>query len=159
MKVQDAANILGISGEVTPEIAKLAYRRASMKFHPDRNPAGLVMMQAVNAAYDTLREYVGEVGAANGFDEKLNDAINAIVTCVGVVIEVCGNWVWLSGDTKAHKEIIKAAGFKWACKKTMWYFRPEEWKSTSRRNTDMDDIRTTHGSVSVKTKASPSLAY
>jgi len=69
MNVQDAANILGISGEINPEIAKIAYRRASMKFHPDRNPAGLEMMQAVNAAYEVLREYCGKVNVANGYDD------------------------------------------------------------------------------------------
>lgn len=152
MKIQDAANILGITGEITPEIAKIAFRRASMKFHPDRNPAGLVMMQAINAAYDTLREYNGNVDSvANGYDEKLNDAINSIINCNGLIIEVCGNWIWLTGDTKTHKETLKTAGFKWAAKKGMWYFRPEEWKSSSRANTPMDDIRTTHGSMSIKT--------
>lgn len=157
MNVHDAANILGISGEITPEIAKDAYRRASMKFHPDRNPAGLEMMQAINAAYNVLRDYTGKVEVANGYDDALNDAINAVITCPGINIEICGNWVWLSGDTKTYKEIIKAAGYKWASKKLMWYFRPEEWSSSCRRNTSIDEIRSTHGSTKVQPKYSQTI--
>lgn len=152
MNIQDAANLLSISGEITPGIVKAAYRRAAMKYHPDRNPAGLMMMQAINAAYDVLREYEGVANEANGYDEMLSDAINAVASCPGIIIEVCGNWVWLSGDTKTHKEIIKEAGFKWAPKKVMWYFRPEEWRSSNRNNTSMDEIRESYGSLKVPTK-------
>jgi len=41
MKISDAANILSLSGDITTELVKTAYRRASAKYHPDRNPAGL----------------------------------------------------------------------------------------------------------------------
>ena len=40
MKIQDAAKILNVSGHVTPKDIKAAYRKAAMKYHPDRNPAG-----------------------------------------------------------------------------------------------------------------------
>jgi len=93
-----------------------------------------------------------QVNIANGYDDTLNNAINAVVTCKGINIEVCGNWVWLSGDTKPHRDAIKAAGFKWASKKLMWYFRPEEWSSSNRKNTSIDDIREAHGSIKVQTK-------
>lgn len=47
MKLTEAASILGVSGNVNPEIIKRAYREACAKYHPDRNPAGLEMMKAV----------------------------------------------------------------------------------------------------------------
>jgi len=159
MNNQDAANILNIVGEVNPEITKLAYRRASMKFHPDRNPAGLVMMQTINAAYETLKDFFGQCdNELTGYDDLLNDAINAIINCEGLIIEVCGNWVWLTGETLKHKNFIKEAKFKWASQKKMWYFRPEEWKSSNRQNNSMDDIRITHGSISIKTKPMQEIA-
>jgi len=152
MNIQDAANLLDISGEVTPEIAKQAYRRAAMKYHPDRNPAGLAMMQAINAAYKLLSDYTGTVNQANDYGDLLNDAINSIVTCAGIVIEVCGNWVWVSGDTKTHKEILKTAGFKYASVKKMWYFRPDEWRSSNRQVNTIDEIRETYGTQKVQPK-------
>ena len=155
MKITDACNLLGLTGDITPELTKAAYRRASMKFHPDRNPAGLEMMKAINSAYDTLREYEGSNATVDAYPEAMNDAITAVVHLEGVVIEVCGNWVWLSGDTRTHKDDIKAAGFKWATKKQMWFFRPDDYKSASRINMAMSDIRVNHGSqiVSNKTRA------
>ena len=55
MTPYDAAKILGLSGEITPEIAKKAHRTACKKYHPDINAAGEEMMKLVNEAYDVLR--------------------------------------------------------------------------------------------------------
>jgi curved DNA-binding protein CbpA len=135
----------------------LAYKKAVLKYHPDRNPAGLEMMKSVNVAYDFLTEidYDGSVDPIKAevnahFGEELNTAINAVVDLEGVIIEVCGSWVWLSGDTRPHKDAIKAAGFWWASKKSMWYFRPQDYKSSNRGSWDMDKIRDEYGSSEVK---------
>ena len=62
MKLQDALNVLGLTGsDITLEQAKAAYRRASQKYHPDRNPGGLPMMQAVNAAWQACKGWIGIV--------------------------------------------------------------------------------------------------
>jgi hypothetical protein len=157
MKKSDAMNIFGLT-VLTAESLKKAYRTACAKYHPDRNPAGLEMMKAVNVAYDTLKGLPDDTDKTDGtgdsffFGDKLNDAINAALAMEGVNIEVCGNWVWLSGNTKPHKDAIKAAGFWWASKKSMWYFRPAEWKSSSRGTWDIEKIRDTHGSVNVARK-------
>jgi DnaJ-class molecular chaperone len=50
MKLEDAAKILNLSGDVTPETIKAAYRRASSKYHPDKG-GSVEMMQTVNQAY------------------------------------------------------------------------------------------------------------
>lgn len=152
MKIQDAANLLEISGQITPDIVKAHYRRAAMKYHPDRNPAGLLMMQAVNAAYELLKNHEGMAEAEhNAYGEHLNEAINAVIHLHGIIIEVCGNWVWLSGETKQHKDIIKEAGYKWASVKRMWNYRPDEWKSANRKEKNIDEIRTLYGSQRIST--------
>ena len=63
MKISDAAHILGLTGEITAEIVKKAYRAAAQKYHPDRNPAGLEMMKLVNAAFDVLKNWAGNLEA------------------------------------------------------------------------------------------------
>ena len=150
MKKNDAAKILGIEGSITPEIVATAYKRAAMKFHPDRNPAGLEMMKAINEARDTLKDFTGdtEQGPSN-YAAELNDALNIAVELYGCKIEVCGSWVYVTGDTRAHKDTLKEAGFRWASKKLAWYFRPDDWKSANRGRWSMDRIRDTHGSVNV----------
>jgi hypothetical protein len=154
MNVQDASNLLNLQGDITPELVKAAYRKACMLYHPDRNPSGLVMMQAINSAYELLKNYTGRVKeTSSGYDAKLNDAINSVIHCTDLILEVCGNWLWISGNTKVHKDLLKASGFKWSPKKCMWYFRPEEWKSFNRGNHSIDEIRTTHGSFKIPTKS------
>ena len=152
MKHTDAAQILGLSGEITPEDVKRAYRQAAMTYHPDRNPAGAEMMKVINAAYDVLRDYTGEIDPetetdGTSYPEALNDALNAIIALDGLEIEVCGAWVWVGGNTRTHRQPLKAAGFFYASKKQRWYFRPENWRSSSRGQYSMDDIRDKYGSA------------
>jgi len=80
--------------------------------------------------------------------EALNDALTAIISLAGLIIEICGAWVWVTGDTYKHKAILKDNGFKYASKKKAWHFRPENWKSSSRGQASMDEIRGKYGSTS-----------
>ena len=166
MNIKDALSILGLMATANQEAIKTAYRKACIKYHPDKNPAGLEMMKAVNVAYQFLQEigYNGEEKPINeevnsNFGEELNAAINAVVGLVGINIEVCGAWVWLTGNTRLHKEIIKAAGFWWAKKKQAWYFRPPDHKSSNKGDWDLDKIRDTYGSIAVKNELKPTLAH
>lgn len=160
MNTKDALSILGLSKIASPDQIKQAYKKASMKYHPDRNPGGLEMMKAVNVAYQFLIEskydgslnpFEGEEGSIS-FGDNLMAAINAVIDLEGVIIEVCGSWVWLSGNTKPHKDTIKASGYYWASKKMQWYFRPADYKSKNRGNWSMDKIRETYGSSEVEKK-------
>jgi hypothetical protein len=42
--------------------------------------------------------------------------------------------------------VLKEAGFRFASKKKRWYFRPENWRSSSRGQYTMEDIRYKYGS-------------
>lgn len=162
MKTRDALNILNLNGDVTQEEIKKAYRKACSTYHPDRNPAGADMMKLVNAAYEALADFkpedLNDDSEYTDFGAELNAALNAIYDCDGLEVEICGSWIWVGGNTKAHKDILKEAGFKWASKKKLWNFRPADWKSRSRGNMSMDDIRATHGSASYRRAARKSLA-
>jgi len=41
----------------------------------------------------------------------------AILGLIGVDIEICGAWVWVTGDTRTHKEVLKENGYKYASKR------------------------------------------
>jgi hypothetical protein len=112
MNNNDALSILNVTGEYTPEIIKTAYRKACSKYHPDRNPAGLEMMKLVNQAYEALKEATGNANDSESlstYGEDICNALNAIIG-LGLDIEICGSWVWLHGDTKPHKDLLKASG-------------------------------------------------
>jgi hypothetical protein len=158
MNSKDALNIFGLKSNATFDLIKAAYRRACSEYHPDRNPAGLEMMKIVNAAYSALSDYVPSSIEEDFSDElnlgeDLNKALNAIIN-LGLTIEICGSWVWVSGDTKPYKEILKEAGFRWAPKKMMWHFRPADYKSFNRGKWSIDQIREKHGSINIKTNLS-----
>jgi DnaJ-class molecular chaperone len=153
MTILDALNLLGLESGCTQEEIKLAYKSACKKYHPDINPGGLEMMKLINAANDTVREYDGgEVKGSSqtNYGEEINNAINAIINLENIFIEICGAWIWVSGNTRTYKNILKQAGFKWAPKKKLWYFRPNNFKSSSRGKMSIDEIRIKYGSDSIK---------
>ena len=167
--IHGAAKVLGIDGDITPEIVDAAYRRAAMKYHPDRNPAGHVMMQAVNAARAVLMEFRGLLNhpaEAAYYGADLNEAIVHLLHCIGLDLEICGAWLWVAGETRTHKDHIKTFEsetgnrFRWHSKKLKWYFAPNDFKGRrrGRGNVDMEEIRDRYGSAHVRTEARPALA-
>ena len=115
MNIKDAARLLNITGTVTPAEIKKAYRKAAYQYHPDRNPAGADMMKLINNAYEVLKDFEGAIpdyeAQATDYPEALNAALNSIIGLAKLDIEICGAWVWVSGNTKQHKEILKQVGF------------------------------------------------
>lgn len=155
LSIKDALSILNIQpNNLTIEDIKIAYRKATAKYHPDHNPAGLEMMKMVNVAYDTLKgldlnKINNTVPNTHDYGDAINNALNAIIN-LGLEIELCGAWVWVSGDTKPHKDTLKTAGFFWSPKKLCWYFRPADYKSHNRSSWSMDKIREIYGSAAIK---------
>lgn len=165
MKSIDALNILAINeNEVTLEMVKKAYRQACKTYHPDINPAGAAMMQAVNEAYESLCSEIFPIAFNDGdisssYGEELNTALNAIIPCMGLKIEICGAWIWVSGSTKINKEILKESGFFWSKQKEMWYFRPKTQKrGFYRGKSSISEIRSKYGSEEIRPRARKALA-
>jgi len=159
MNMYDALKILGISeSSVTEDVVKSAYRQACLKYHPDRNPAGLEMMMLVNAAKEALKDvtYPIEYKAEEGYDygQEINEALNKIITLQGLTIEVCGAWVWVSGETKEHWTLLKDAGFKFSPPKKMVYFRPHYAKTRRFRKDGLaiEEIRAKYGADKIKSQ-------
>ena len=76
------------------------------------------------------------------------DVIAALVKIPGITVEICGKWLWVSGDTKPVKDQIKAAGLRFSGSKKMWYWRPatENGARHYRGNKSMGYIRGKYGS-------------
>lgn len=157
MNIQQALNIFGLSGELTKEDIKKAYKRASLKNHPDRNkdnPVAEELMKAINTAFDFLMANFEKINQYQSADEsarynygdELEKVLNELNGMAGITFEVLGNWVWISGDTKTHKDALKVLGCKWASQKKKWFYRPEEHKSLrNRKEHSMEEIRAMYG--------------
>ena len=163
MNINQALNVLNLKGTVSKEELAKAYKKMAIKYHPDRNPTGVEMMKVINSAYDFLKglnlEEIKHTDEKNAYDysEDLEKVISEILKMQGVEIEVCGNWIWLSGNTKDYKDQIKSLGCYWASQKKKWYYRPAEYKSLNRGSWNMDAIREKYGSSIVKGKNSQEL--
>lgn len=52
--------------------------------------------------------------------------VNSISNMTDVYFNIEGTWMWVSGDTKPHREELKRLGLRWAPKRKMWYKKPAE---------------------------------
>jgi hypothetical protein len=132
---------------------KETYRNLAKANHPDLG-GSLEAMQAINAQYETLSEIFAASDKIREQEEeaaeKFKDIINKFVGALDLTIEVCGTWIWFSGNTKEYKEQLKEMGCMWASKKMMWYWRPsEESRKGNRKTADMSSIREKYGSTVV----------
>lgn len=133
---------------------KTAYRKLALKNHPDRG-GDEKTMAAINAEYEEVFKKLNTVSESGEAKYKMDDGfrevIDKIINLEGLEIEICGQWIWVSGNTRENKEALKASGFYWAKKKKMWYWRPEDAKVRSTSGIkDMDYIRNAYGSQKIK---------
>ena len=141
----------------TLEDLKKQYRELALKHHPDRGGSNEAM-KAVNNEYDNLfnklkdihRTKDGETYTANNetneTPEQFKSIIDELMKFDGIVIEIIGCFLWVTGNTKPYKDYLKALNLKWHSKKFAWYLKPEDYKKRSRGDYDLDQIRTMYGS-------------
>lgn len=139
---------------------KAAYRRAAMQHHPDTG-GDVAEMQRINAEYEERFEALkaeqnaaaaaDPTGRAKATTESAGDFV-AIITALlrldGLEVELCGRWLWIGGETRKHKEALKAAGCRWCSKKGLWSWHYAEdgvhWRKKG--TASMGEIRSKYGS-------------
>ncbi|MBN8857062.1 MAG: J domain-containing protein [Sphingobacteriales bacterium] len=139
------------------EVKKL-YKRLAMENHPDRG-GNTATMQAINTEYAfacaKLAKGAGlsddEADAEIRLSEEYRQVIEKIITLPGIVIEIVGNWIWVTGNTRPVKDRLKDAGFYFASKKAAWYYRNEAFK-TRGKGAPLEEIRAKYGSEKINSK-------
>ena len=139
----------------TLEELKKVYRDWAMRCHPDRGGTD-EGMKAVNHLYEIHFERVknrhtnkdGETYTKETSEtpNQFPGLINALLRLDGIHIEIIGCFVWVTGNTKPHKDTLKYLGMRWHSQKTAWYWHSEQWKgSKARTKTTLDEVRTMYG--------------
>jgi len=140
----------------TLEELKGQYRKLAQKHHPDRG-GDTATMQAINAEYDELFPLLKDIHktkdgetytarqATTETADQFKDLITELMKMDNIEIEVIGCFVWVTGDTKPHREQLKSLKFKWHNKKTAWFLAPDGYRPRSRREYDLDEIRDMYG--------------
>ena len=158
MTIQEAMKVIKPGGN-NPEDLTAAYRLLAKKYHPDVNPDGLELMKCVNAAVELLRATVGKWSlrsfvddGAPSIDEELAAIYAKLRHLPGIKIEVCGGWLWITGDTKPVKDYIKAAGLRFSANKSAWYWHPAGYRKRTKNRFSMDEVRNMWGSQDLETE-------
>lgn len=141
----------------TAEDGKKLYRELARKYHPD-NGGNAELFKAMMAEFSTWFEQHKNIhaGANDGAGKRAKqstesvhrfmDVINKIVSIPNLEIEICGTWLWLSGNTYPYRDTLKAAGFRWSKSKKRWYWTEEEFTGKYRARKSMTQIRQMYGS-------------
>jgi curved DNA-binding protein CbpA len=135
---------------------KARYKELAKEHHPDKG-GDAETMKEVNAEYDMLLKKILSGQSIFGealedrlvLEKELREAIAKVSGIEDIIIEICGSWVWLTGETKTHKEAIKSVGYKWSGNKLAWYFHTGGYKRKGKRSYSLDEIRNTHGSIQI----------
>ncbi len=145
----------------TLEELKRQYKKLALKHHPDVGGKDADMKE-INAEYDSLFVRLKNVHqTAEGktytakeetteTPEEFREIIEKLIRLDGVKIELCGSWLWITGNTINHRETLKALKFRWSKSKFAWYYHRDEYSKTSKRNFTLDEIRSLYGSETIR---------
>lgn len=142
----------------TLEELKKQYKQLALEHHPDRGGA-VKDMQEINAEYDLLFARLKDTHATASGEQytkatseranEFKDLINKLINLDAINIEICGSWLWLTGNTFKHKELLKRLHFRFSNSKKAWYYRSEGYRKSSRKTYTLDEIRDLYGSETV----------
>ncbi len=127
---------------------KKQYKKLAFKHHPDVG-GSVEAMQAVNSEYEQAIEYLKTLtGKKYSVDFDYMDIIEKLIklNLQKVEIEICGWFVYVSGNTKPYKDVLKKAGLSWHSKRVLWYWKPSWYVKKDSRIWNMNEIRETFGS-------------
>ena len=153
----------------TIEDVKQVYKKLARDLHPDCNPGrdttaefqemGRQYEEAYNRLRNVHRNAEGETyeKETQQTAAEYADLINQLLHIPGLIIELCGSWLWISGDTRNFKDYIKATGCKWSGKKKMWYWHPGDFKRRGHGWT-IERIRERFGSEALEFANAPEVA-
>lgn len=132
------------------------YRELAKQHHPDLGGC-CATMQDINAAYEmALKADYRAQGMDEGkaqwrwtMDEEAAAKVAELLKVKAELkIELCGLWLWITGETRAAKDELKALGCRWAPKKGAWYWRREidGMRKWHKRTLSLAEIRAKYGS-------------
>jgi len=138
------------------ESLKKEYKRLCKIHHPDLGGSTKVM-QDINRQYNEILETQvfqdhfksEDCKTSMEVERAMREVIEKIIALQGIVLEICGTWLWITGNTYPVKDAIKAAGCFFARKKKAWYWRPAEQKSSNRKPLTLEQIRKRHGTINI----------
>jgi hypothetical protein len=154
MDIVNCYKILGANESDTLQEIKSKFYRLAMLSHPDKG-GDLEKMKLLNVAYEILRKNhvkISENMEKDGdayhvkYDidpELLKRAVEVQNVDASLDVYIAGAWIWVTGNTKEFKDILKGMGLRYAPQKQAWYFAG--CRSFSRGKYSLDKIYRVYG--------------
>lgn len=152
----------------TVEQGKQLYRELVRKFHPDNGGSG-VEIKEINSEFKSWWERYKDIHTAkDGTTYKSNETtqetaedfmeiINNLSTLSGIELEICGTWLWISGNTYPVRTHLTSFGCRWSKGKKKWYWTTDEYTRVRYKTPTMAEIRQMYGSQKIKLHTRPQL--
>jgi hypothetical protein len=157
-------NLKAIFETLDLDQTKVKFRELAHIHHPDKGGDGEKMKQLITSYKEHLQTLERDQNPKDDkpfdyqIEKELIDKIEVFASIQGIVIELIGKWIWVSGDTKTIKDQLKENGFRYATKKQLWYFRQEDQAQKFHKSgISIDEIRSKYGSFSPKSNFQPAL--
>jgi len=133
---------------------KAQYRAWTKRLHPDCGGSD-ADMKALNLEYERFFEILKNKHNATADQQHQTtenasdfmDIIDHLIRMEGIQVELCGSWLWITGNTYQNRDNLKACGCRWSSSKKKWYWRPAEtgYQGKHKAKT-MEEIRERYGS-------------
>ena len=145
----------------TAEEGKARYRELVRKYHPDNGGTGeelkeiSVEFKTWFAKYKNIHTnsegetYTSEKETTETAEDFM-EIINNLSTLPGIEVEICGTWLWISGNTYPVKDQLSSFGCRWSKSKKKWYWTTDDYTKARYKKPTMEQIRQMYGSQKVK---------
>ena len=165
MKLFQALKTFGIGdSELTRKELKSVFRKLTLKNHPDHGGDEEVMRKILEAFAILKDQYSFNIESNKELEEdenfwnidnpEMEEAFKKIFHFKKLKIEICGYWMWVTGETFNFRKELKQAGLFYAKKKVAWYWKPpDDFNRNRKGNISLDKIREKYGSKELKTKS------
>lgn len=152
----------------TAEAGKQLYRELVRKFHPDNGGSGEEIKE-INTEFKTWWVRYKDIHTAKDGTtyksaeatqetaEDFIDIINNLSTIPNISVEICGSWLWISGNTYPVRTQLSSFGCRWSKGKKKWYWTTDEYTKVRYKTPTMAQIRQMYGSQKVKLHTRPQL--
>ena len=145
-----------------------AYVLLLKQYHPD-NGGDPETCKQLNIEYEDLMKELPKTGgenqsqadrqAAADLDKELRAALEKIIHLEGINIEIVGTWIWLDGNTFAHRETLKSLGYRWSKSRKKWHFTPyAEPMYYKGKKKSFNTLRKLYGSSTISPELQPLLS-
>ena len=140
---------------------KKRFRDLCKLHHPDLG-GDETTMKAVNTEYEACLKdglkHTKDFKDRMNIEKELAAILQRLIILPDVTVEICGRWIWVTGNTYPVKSQLKSAGCRFANKKKAWYWRSDKDKAPSRKKKlSLDEIRSKFGSIGLDPQPLPAI--